>query len=230
MSNLIEYIKESLDRVKYCEVFNRIPIYIDDPLTHHVDVKAAFKKIEGMLPSFLTKNIKCVIIGHNKEFSENYVNAMFKDGVLYVTNKQDNEEDLIDDVVHEVAHSIEEFAKKIIYEDKEIENEFIKKRNILYNMFKSRGIKAKESLFMNPKYSREFDMFLYKEVGYEKLRNLIIDVFFSPYAVTSLREYFAIGFEEYYLGDRKYLKRMSPELFDKIHLLDNYDTMGGQYV
>jgi hypothetical protein len=191
-------------------------------------VKDAFKKIEELVPSFLTRNINYVIIGHHKEFSENYVNAMFKNGVLYVTNKQDDAEDLIDDVIHEIAHSIEEVARKLIYKDNKIKEEFLKKRGTLYNMFKTHGIESKKRLFMNHKYSREFDMFLYKDVGYEKLRNLIIDIFISPYATTSLREYFAIGFEEYYLGDKQYLRRTCPKLFAKIHMLDNYDTIGGK--
>jgi len=226
MTNLINYIKESLERSPYYEFFGKIPVYINDPVTNHIDVKTSFKRIEQLVPSFLTNNIKHVIIGKNKEFSENYVNAMFKDGVLYVTNVQDDEEDLIDDIVHEIAHSVEEYVRKIIYKDKEIKNEFLAKRNTLYNILKNQGIEIKKSLFKNTKYSRELDMFLYKDVGYEKLRNLIVDVFISPYATTSLREYFAIGFEEYFLGDKKYLKRTSPKLFEKIYLLDNYETMG----
>jgi len=44
-------------------------------------------------------------------------------------------------------------------------------------------------------------------------------LFVSPYAATSLREYFAIGFEEYHLKDRVYLKKISPKLYFKIEEL-----------
>ena len=55
MNNLINYIKESLLRVKYCEFFDGIPVYIDNPLAHHIDVRAVFKKVEELVPSFLTR-------------------------------------------------------------------------------------------------------------------------------------------------------------------------------
>jgi len=41
-------------------------------------------------------------------------------------------------------------------------------------------------------------------------------LFVSPYAITSLREYFSTGFEEYFLKDRNYLKNMSPAIYNKI--------------
>ena len=45
------------------------------------------------------------------------------------------------------------------------------------------------------KYDEEFDRFLHEEVGYEKLSILTNDIFINPYAITSLREYFAMAFE-----------------------------------
>jgi Mlc titration factor MtfA (ptsG expression regulator) len=45
-------------------------------------------------------------------------------------------------------------------------------------------------------------------------------LFPSPYAATSLREYFAIGFEHYYLKDRKVLKRDCPVLYNKLAELE----------
>ena len=64
-------------------------------------------------------------------------------------------------------------------------------------------------------------MFLYADVGYPLLTSLTMGLFISPYAATSLREYFARGFEEYYIGDRKYLTNISPVLYNKIEYLDN---------
>jgi hypothetical protein len=46
-------------------------------------------------------------------------------------------------------------------------------------------------------------------------------LFVSAYACTSLREYFANGFEEFYLGDRNYLNTISPKLYSKIKNLHN---------
>ena len=42
---------------------------------------------------------------------------------------------------------------------------------------------------------------------------------FPPYSITSIREYFGNGFEEYLRGDAKYLKNISPTLYNKIEEL-----------
>ena len=40
-------------------------------------------------------------------------------------------------------------------------------------------------------------------------------------SITSLREYFAAGFEEFYLGDRAYLKKNCPYIYNKLQLLES---------
>ena len=43
------------------------------------------------------------------------------------------------------------------------------------------------------------------------------NIFYSPYAATSLREYFANGFEAlYYFGEYAFLKNSCPILFTKL--------------
>ena len=60
----------------------------------------------------------------------------------------------------------------------------------------------------------------YKTIGYKLLGNLSRGLFISPYSATSLQEYFATGFEEYYLNDRVDLKRTSSYLYNKIVSLE----------
>ena len=69
----------------------------------------------------------------------------------------------------------------------------------------------------------DLDEFFYEEVGYAKLNNFVLGLFISPYPVTSLREYFASGFEEYYLGDRRALAEISPKLYNKVNNLNNME-------
>jgi len=55
-------------------------------------------------------------------------------------------------------------------------------------------------------------------------------LFFSPYAITALKEYWANGFENYIVGDyndRKKLKEISPKLFKKIEQILNLDNEEG---
>ena len=71
-------------------------------------------------------------------------------------------------------------------------------------------------------YNLEFDDYLYGTVGYPILQTLSIGLFPDAYGITSIREYFASGFEMYFLGDRDYLKKISPILYKKIReLLQN---------
>ena len=68
-------------------------------------------------------------------------------------------------------------------------------------------------------YDKYIDMFLYETVGYDILNQLVVNIFVSGYAATSVREYFARGFEEYLLGDKESLKRISPVLYTTINKL-----------
>ena len=96
---------------------------------------------------------------------------------------------------------------------------FLWKRKRLYKILKQENFWPQYDWFLNTEYDANFDNYLYREIGYQTLNMLIVGLFYSPYAATSLREYFANGFENFYLGDRNYLKQISPKLFDKIYLI-----------
>ena len=60
-------------------------------------------------------------------------------------------------------------------------------------------------------------MFFYDEIGYPTLGIYTSSLFYSPYGCTSLREYFANGFEAYFMREEiGRLKRISPVLYNKI--------------
>ena len=128
--------------------------------------------------------------------------------------------------MHEAAHAVEGQYGLSIYGDKNIENEFLGKRIKLAGRLTAEGVNVSALDFEEPEYSEELDHFLYKSVGYEKLNNLVIGLFNSAYASTSLREYFANGFEEYFLGDRAYLRKVSPQLYIKIEEIIMGDENG----
>ena len=76
---------------------------------------------------------------------------------------------------------------------------------------------------VDPSYSEKVDDFLYKDVGYQALWQMVPGIFPSPYAATSLREYFARGFEEYFMGDPQALKDICPVLYSKMYNLHNME-------
>ena len=87
---------------------------------------------------------------------------------------------------------------------------------------KAKGYEFELEQFLNTDYDLSFDEMLYKNVGYPMLSVLTSDIFYSPYAATSLREYFANGFEAFFMKEKIYmLKSISPVLYKKmINLLD----------
>jgi hypothetical protein len=199
------------------------PVNIIKPFVTPIDFKKVLSKIEAYLPAYLVQNVEGIYVGEFKEFSERAknVNAIYKDGVIYVSNQQDDEDDLLDDIVHELAHSTENQYQDLIYGDEQLEAEFLAKRRTLYFLLDRSDLGLEKNLmyFLNPDYSHNFDMFLYKKLGYDYLRNVSASLFYSPYAITSLKEYWANGFESYFLGDRQKLKDLSPVLYNKIKAL-----------
>ncbi len=88
------------------------------------------------------------------------------------------------------------------------------------------GFKAPLVSYMNTELDHEFDKFLYQKIGYDKLSSLLMGLFISPYAATSLREYFATGFTDFYLySDHDVLSKVSPELYKKLIMLQDAETL-----
>jgi hypothetical protein len=224
---LRQYVKESaqvtLDNRTEYTIFGDIYVYIKDPVTPGVNVLRVLKQVEETVPSILAQGVESIFIGQFEELISREVDAVFSNGTIYVTNEQDSEEDMFDDIVHEFAHSIETWAGMEIYGDSTIKYEFLAKREILFRHLSQLGY---ENLylkdFLDTEYTKKFDFFLYKSVGYDKLDIITVGLFPTPYSATSIREYFAIGFEEYLYGDRRNLREISPSLYSKIEQLIDF--------
>ncbi len=145
---------------------------------------------------------------------------MFFKGMMYIDNEQDNDKDLIDDIIHEVAHNLEIIANDEIYANNEIIKEFLAKRRKLFNILIANGFNPPENFEMELKWDEEIDKFLYKEVTYDIIRKIASGLFVTPYGATSLREYFANGFESYYLGKINRVKKIAPAVYDTIEKLE----------
>ena len=127
---------------------------------------------------------------------------------------------MYDDIIHEMAHAVEDHNRELIYGDERLMVEFLGKRKRLYSILKSAGYNVILEEFLNVNYDEDFDMFLYQDIGYAKLNNLVMGLFPGAYSVTSLNEYFAVGFERFYMKEGKGLSKMCPVLIKKIDLLD----------
>tara|TARA_X000001388_G_scaffold76632_1_gene74507 strand:- start:1648 stop:2322 length:675 start_codon:yes stop_codon:yes gene_type:complete len=221
----MDWIKKSVKKSKVLKdhyKLHDINVFIKDRLPEEINIDFALRYIAKTIPSSMLRNIDIIYIGQFPEFfDDRNVNSLYKDGAIYVSNEQDEEFDMINDIVHEVAHALEDSKKDIIYSDGRIMREFLGKRKKLYFLLKAENLNPDVSIQTQPSYDRSIDDYFYQDVGYQRMWNIINGLFLSPYAATSLREYFANGFEEYYLGDRNYLKKISPVLYS--YLDELYD-------
>ena len=215
---ILESSQEARKNSKERYVYGDKLVYLKDQLPYNFNFNYVLDTIEGLIPKWLVENIDAIYVGKFKDLDNGSLpfNAKYKEGALYITNDQDNENDMIDDIVHEIAHAVEERFGENIYSDNDIESEFLSKRNTLCTILDQEGYDPPKDKFNDPEYNKHFDYYLYDVVGYPLLENLIIGLFYSPYAVTSINEYFANGFENYFLRDQDYLKRISPILYNKI--------------
>ena len=216
---MLDYIKKSSQKQKSINKqysLHSIPVEIVHQFTNILDLDSVLHGVEKHVPERLLNNVDIIYVANIKSFlkQNRSFNAMYKDGAIYISPDQDDEEDLIDDIIHEIAHSLEKEYPDEIYGDDTLEREFLAKRRTLYYLIDKPTMTMLQ--YNNAGYSAKFDDHMYHDVGYDYLRNLSSGLFYSPYAITSLREYWANGFENYLLGDKQRLKDLSPVLYYKV--------------
>ena len=218
-NNLLEYIKNSKENAGIYYL-NDIPVWTEDPLPDSINLRQVLLDVAKRLPNIYLKYIQAVRIGIFEEMLEKELNALYKDGVLYVSNMQDNNTDMLDDIIHEIAHAVEDHNHDLVYGDEKVLLEFLGKRKRLYELLKSEGYDVTIEQFLTATYDYDFDMFLFQDIGYPVLETLTLGLFLSPYSVTSINEYFAVGFENFYMDESNYVKKICPILLEKIFYLD----------
>ena len=209
------WIQESIKRGnKMRDHFNisGVDIYVKDQLPNHIDLSFVFDYISSRIPFYFLKGIDIIYIGVFPEMKERGINAFFESDAIYVTNEQDDEMDLIDDIIHEIAHAVEHHHQEFIYSPGYLQREFVSKRMRLENLL-SQNYNVPSDFVVNFDYDKDIDNFLYKKVGYDNLNQICVNIFPSAYAATSVREYWAKGFEELFIGDKDKLKSLCPVLY-----------------
>ena len=201
--------------------FQHFSVIITDFLPDNIDIRFVFKEIESLFPEHFLELIDVIYVGDFSFFKSRKINAMYSDGAMYLSNSQDNHDDIKDDIVHELAHAIEDKYGDYLYYDDNIKEEYFSKLKKLKNYLSFENYDFRGIDFFNEEYNSQFDEFLMNAVGYERLSNFTKNIFLSPYSATSLRENFAVGFEEFFIGDRVYLKSLCPYLYNKLYLLAN---------
>jgi hypothetical protein len=214
---------------KHFSLFGIIVKVEDEPL-NDISVKSAVSKALSLLPDHLRKNVNNIFIGDFDRLKKRDFEAMYENGNIFLVNTHHNEDDMVDDIVHEFAHSVEEQFNDEIYGDGSIRSEFYSKRLKLYNRI-NKNIESNlgKKYFTNLNFDKTFDKFLHDYIGYDSLRTITSDLFYSPYGSTSIREYFANGFEAFFMRQEvSKLKKVSPSLFkilEKLLTLEEKPTL-----
>mgnify|MGYP003638659168 FL=1 len=196
-------------------VVDGVHVIVKDKITNDVSIHDAIKDIGLRLPRRILVSVDTIYVGDFDFLKKRNINAAYKDGAIFVSNDQDDQDDLVDDLIHEMSHSIEEKNSNLIYGDGRLQNEFLAKRYKLYQILKAHDYKGPKEEFLNSNFSQQLDDFAFKVVGYERLEFFTLGLFPSTYSVTSLREYFATGFEIYFLEGPNNLKEY-PVLLEKM--------------
>ena len=214
-----EYIENTLKESRQKVLINNIYTYIKDSLPNGFNLDYVLNFIKKIVPEHLIYGLETIFIGQFDELDERSLNSIYKDGTIYITNYQSDEDNMVEDLVHELAHLVEERLTEYIYSDQTIIKEFLGKRNRLYEIMKAEEYSVSKEYFDELDYNEDFDKYLYQHIGYDKLTYMTMGLFSSPYGATSLREYFADGFDFYFLKDPGYLSKISPKLYEKIENL-----------
>lgn len=217
----MKYLIESNKRgKKEFFIHSNTLLLVQGNLPEEVNIENVKKKIEKAINRKLFKDLDWIYVGQFPELEAREVQSVYLNGAIYITNVNQTEQSLYEAIIHELGHSIESSFREFIYGDSEVQAEFISKRKKLKEILKSDGYTFEDpTVFLRQEYNPDFDNFLYKTVGYDKLNQLCVGLFVSPYAATSIREYFANGFEHFFLDHDNYLEKISPRLYRKIFKL-----------
>jgi len=213
----MKWINESMKRSRKLKdqySMRGTQIYVNDQPPEHINLEFVFDYIAARVPKKLLDSVDVIYVGQFPEFEEKDINAFYDSGAIFITNEQDDDQDMIDDIIHEIAHAVEERYNDFIYSDSSIEREFMAKRETLFNLCQSYDLHPPKSMLVNSDFDQVIDDYLYLEVGYDVINDLVNGLFISAYAATSLSEYYARTFEEWVFGHRDQVRKLSPALYN----------------
>jgi hypothetical protein len=223
---MIDYIKESnkkaQERNEYM-LFN-VPVYVINKFPSNIKVNNILDSVKDIINKNYLDRLEAIYIGDFKDLNKRDIQSMLKDGAIWISSnnvKNVITEPLVaENIIHEVAHLLEEKYQSQIYGDGKLEREYNAKKNRLFQILKADGYDIDLDLFFSDDMLKEFDNFLYRIVGYDKISLLTAGMFLSPYSVTTIREYFASGVLDYLTNENSYIDEISPILYSKIKTME----------
>lgn len=230
---MIDYIKESnkkaQDRNEYM-LFN-VPVYVINKFPSNIKINNILDSVKDIINKKYLDGLETIYIGDFKDLNRRDIQSMLKDDAIWISsNNVKNvitEPLVVENIIHEIAHLLEEKYQSQIYGDGKLEREYNSKKNRLFHLLKNEGYDIDLDLFFSDDMLKEFDNFLYKVVGYDKISLLTAGLFLSPYSITTIREYFASGMLDYLTNDNSYIGEISPVLYSKIEQIE--ENLNNEY-
>lgn len=198
---------------------NSVDFFIKDLSLDIEGIKKSIKEI----PNIFYSKIKNIIIHSSNTFDAKGVDAFIRDETIEINSKILNSiHEFKKTLIHELYHSIETDLKQFLVDTfKDVEIEFLQKKKKLLDKISNdpRFSKPNNSFYKSTEHDYEFDDFLSRKIGYHILDNKIIDIFPSPYAITSIDEYIAICIEIFFFERREWVVTYCPKVANLINEL-----------
>ena len=125
----------------------------------HINVSEIVSELKSLLPYELYSGLEGIYVGTFKELEQRNVQAIFKDGVIYLSSHKNNPkidmETILKHIVHEIGHLVEDRFANDVYGDQNIEIEYLTKKRNLVNILKSNGINF-QAFFQDISIQMEF--------------------------------------------------------------------------
>jgi hypothetical protein len=185
-------------------LFN-VPVYVINKFPSNIKINNILDSVKDIINKKYLDRLDAIYIGDFKDLNKRDIQSMLKDD----------------------AHLLEEKYQSQIYGDGKLEREYNSKKNRLFHLLKNEGYDIDLNLFFSDDMLKEFDNFLYKVVGYDKISLLTAGLFLSPYSITTIREYFASGMLDYLTNDDSYIDEISPVLYSKIKQIE--ENLNNEY-
>lgn len=173
------------------------------------------------LPKYLYSNTRSIYVHDAENLQSKQLDSMHKDNGTIEINATSCKsiKNLLKLLIHELYHSLEtDISSKFTDLYSATVNEYRANKTKILDKIKSDPRLEKPSRYYYGiiHYDSGFDDYLVNRITYPVLFNRIIDLFSTPYALTSISEYIAIGFEVFLFENRNWVNIYNPMLYKLI--------------
>jgi hypothetical protein len=151
--------------------------------------------------------------------------AHMKDQAIFINSKQcKSNKDFIKSLTHETSHNFYEIITRLDNFGR-LKEEFLRKKIKILERLKSNLKELQNSQEFRQFYDEfekndVFEDFIKQNIGFDVLFAYSMPYYPTPYSILSIEEYLSVGFEVYYLENKKWLEQFCPVLYEVIVFIE----------